>query len=43
MTDGITATPRLSPQAAAAAKEDEVKQESMREIFSYSGQKRAWR
>ena len=32
-----------TPQAAAAAKEDEVKQESMREIFSYSGQKRAWR
>ncbi|GFK93629.1 hypothetical protein NNJEOMEG_01463 [Fundidesulfovibrio magnetotacticus] len=32
-----------TPQAAAGAKEDEVKQESMREIFSYSGQKRAWR
>jgi len=32
-----------TPQAAAAAKSDEVKQESMREIFSYSGQKRSWR
>lgn len=32
-----------TPQAAAAAKDDDVKQESMREIFSYSGQKHAWR
>lgn len=32
-----------TPQAASAAKDEEVKQESMREIFSYSGQKRSWR
>ncbi|WP_243358242.1 LysM peptidoglycan-binding domain-containing protein [Fundidesulfovibrio terrae] len=32
-----------TPQAATAATNEEVKQESMREIFSYSGQKRAWR
>jgi LysM repeat protein len=30
-------------QAAASAKDEEVKRESMREIFSFSGQKRAWR
>jgi LysM repeat protein len=30
-------------QAAQASKEEEVKRENMREIFSYSGQKRAWR
>lgn len=32
-----------SAQAAAASQDEEVKQESMREIFSYSRQKRAWR
>jgi len=32
-----------TPQAAMASREEEVKQENMREIFSYSGQKRAWR
>lgn len=30
-------------QAASTSKDEEVKQESMREIFSYSGQKRSWR
>lgn len=30
-------------QAASSSAEEEVKQESMREIFSYSGKKRAWR
>ncbi|WP_243311854.1 LysM peptidoglycan-binding domain-containing protein [Fundidesulfovibrio agrisoli] len=30
-------------QAALASTQEEVKQESMREIFSYSGKKRAWR
>jgi len=30
-------------QAASSSSEEEVKQESMREIFSYSGKKRAWR
>lgn len=30
-------------QAALSARDEEVKQESMREIFSYSGQKRSWR
>uniref|UniRef100_A0A7C4AG60 LysM peptidoglycan-binding domain-containing protein n=1 Tax=Fundidesulfovibrio putealis TaxID=270496 RepID=A0A7C4AG60_9BACT len=32
-----------SAAAALASKDEEVKQESMREIFSYSGQKKAWR
>ncbi|MBI4805742.1 MAG: LysM peptidoglycan-binding domain-containing protein [Desulfovibrio sp.] len=32
-----------SAQAAAASKDEEVKQESMREIFSFSRQKHAWR